>query len=348
MPWLKAGDTADEHPIVMRVLGETRDWLLLNAVFGFVMRCAIHAAGHTTDYFISDGVVLARGGPETERLAELAKKAGYWKRVRVGGEGGWKLVDHPEFIHMRLRSELDWEKQQRADVRNTALTVPVRLRDGDACRYCGHVVTEHTSDKRSGRRLTYDHRRPGEAARGPEDLVVSCGSCNYGRRDHPDADEKYPLQPPPAVPYYHRATAAWLAKHGHHVVASDDRPDGQSGTERDPAAGGAPRTKHAERDPASGGSTRAAPPAHGEAEPPIAPVLPLAPRDPAAGGSTRSPDLPDPADRLPDGSGFAGSGRDRVGSGSGHGSGSGGRPPPPERRRSRRGARGRPRTGGSR
>ncbi|MFL6138822.1 MAG: hypothetical protein ACJ74O_13615 [Frankiaceae bacterium] len=348
MSWLKAGDNADTHPIVLAVLGATGDWLLMNAVFGFVMRCAIHAAGHTTDYFISDGVAHAEGGPVTKLLCATARRAGYWERATVGGRKGWKLVDDPEFIHIRLRSEIDWERQQKADVRNVALIVPVRLRDGDACRYCRAVV--NWRDKRGPRRGTYDHRRPGEAARGPDDLVVACGSCNFGRRDHDDADEQYPLLPPPQPPYYSAYTAAFLRGHGHQVTASDDRPDGQSGGDpRDPAPSGTPRAQRNERDPAAGGSTRAEPPGDQEAAAPsLAPVLPLAPRDPAPSRSTR-PDLPDPADPLPTGSGSVGSGRDRDGPGSGHGSGSGGRPPPPATRRSRRrSARGRPRAGGSR
>jgi hypothetical protein len=237
MSWLKAGDNADTHPIVLAVLGATGDWLLMNAVFGFVMRCAIHAAGHTTDYFISDGVAHAEGGPVTKLLCATARRAGYWERATVGGRKGWKLVDDPEFIHIRLRSEIDWERQQKADVRNVALIVPVRLRDGDACRYCRAVV--NWRDKRGPRRGTYDHRRPGEAARGPDDLVVACGSCNFGRRDHDDADEQYPLLPPPQPPYYSAYTAAFLRGHGHQVTASDDRPDGQSGGDpRDPAPSG--------------------------------------------------------------------------------------------------------------
>lgn len=348
MAWTKTGDNAEEHPVVLEVLALTDgDYLLANAAYGFVHRCATHAAGHTTDYFISDGVTWSKGGPVAKQLCDLAERAGYWTRAEVGGRKGWQLIDDPGFIHIRLKAELDWERQQKKDVRNTKLTVPVRLRDGDACRYCG-VVVYFVGDRKSGRNGTYDHRRPGEPATSPEDLVVACGSCNAGRKDDPDADVRYPLLPPPKErglePYYHAPTAAWLAKYGHHVRASDERPGDEPGEPRDPATSGTPRR----RDPATSGSTRGEPSGHRKVAPPLAPVVPLAPRDPAARGTPRR-DLPGPADQLPDGSGFVGSGRDRDGPGSGHGVGSGSRPPPERRRtRSRRGARGRPRSGGSR
>lgn len=53
----------------------------------------------------------------------------------------FKLVDDdPEFLHLRLKAELDWERQRKADANRPNLIVPVRLRDGDGCRWCGAIV----------------------------------------------------------------------------------------------------------------------------------------------------------------------------------------------------------------
>ena len=41
-----------------------------------------------------------------------------------------------------------------------SIIVPVRWRDGDACRYCGKVV--NWADRKGGKGGTYDHRMPGQ------------------------------------------------------------------------------------------------------------------------------------------------------------------------------------------
>jgi 5-methylcytosine-specific restriction endonuclease McrA len=262
VPWLKAGDNAATHPIAMRVAALVRaiaDVVLerdvaVNEVFGFVMRCALQSAGHTTDYVVDEGTAWMLGGPRTERLLHLATRAGYLERCKAGGVRAYRLVDDPDFIHMRLRADIDWERQQRKDASDPTLTVPVRLRDGDACRYCQQVVSFRA---RKGRQAgTYDHRIPGQPAT-VDTLVVACTACNSGRRDRDDADQRYPLQPPPRQPLYAAATAAWLAQHGHQVTATTDlRPGTQSdtaapnvrpGTQPDTAAGrsnGSPDADH--------------------------------------------------------------------------------------------------------
>lgn len=314
MPWLKAGDDAATHPIVMRTfergdlnLGTLSAWDRANLVFGLVLRCALDSAGHLTDYFISAGTVLTMGGPNGPKLAEEARKDGYWRKHRRDGEQGYLLVEDPNFIHIRLKAEIEWERQQARDASNPALTVPVRLRDGDACRYCTRIVQWNA--RRGARRGTYDHREPGQAAT-VDTLVVACGGCNSGRRDRDDADEQRPLLDPPQQPYYSDYTAAWLARHGHHVTPTSSRPDTDSDT----------------------ATARPSPPGH-RADPRPGTQPDTAPRDPADGRTPRS------ADQLPTEPGFPGSGR-ATGSGRAPGQGSGGR-----RTRARRG---RPRTGGDR
>ncbi|SCL43187.1 hypothetical protein GA0074692_6754 [Micromonospora pallida] len=268
MPWLKVSDNAAFHQVVTGPLTEDlrpEDTLdpadLVNLAFGLVMRCATHAAGYVTDYLVTDGVVALMGGPNWRARAEMAERAGYWRRV----DGGWVILDDPEhFVHIRLKAELDWERQRKRDNSDTALIIPVRLRDGDACRYCGVIVNWRA--RKGGRGGTYDHRVPGQAAAGPDDLLVACQTCNGFRSNHPDADQRRPARPAPAQPFYGSDTVALLAKHGYTVPLTAGRP----GYPPEPAPAGDPAT----------GRTTAAP-----ASPPPAAGRPQ--RDPAASRNPR-------------------------------------------------------------
>jgi 5-methylcytosine-specific restriction endonuclease McrA len=244
MPWLKVSDTAAHHPVVtgplMEVAPDAVDASdMVNLAFGLVVRCATHSAGFLTDYLISDSTVALMGGANWLQRAQLAERVGYWRRA----EGGWLIIDDPEnFLHIRLKEELSWERQRRRDTSDAALIVPVRLRDGDACRYCGLIV--NWRDRKSGRGGTYDHRVPGKAATGPDDLRVACTSCNKSRSNAPDADVRRPLRPAPPQPYYGSETVALLASSGIHVpLSTPTRP------------GNPPDTASAQRDLATGDDT---------------------------------------------------------------------------------------------
>jgi len=352
------------HPVVLRpaVDGDPR---LVNEVFGFVMRCAISSAAYNTDYFVDEGTAATYAGVADWRaLADVAERAGYWSSTTVGGQPGWLIVADSDFVHIRLRAELDWERQRDKDRRTPGLVVPVRLRDGDGCRYCGVVV--QWNDRKGGRGGTYDHRPPGQAATSSGHLVVSCRACNAGRRDDPAADERYPLLPVPADPYYSSTTVDLLAKHGHHVTPSDPA---RPGTRPDPAPSPRPRSQRdpalprpatqvdpAPRDPAAGGTPRPAatsarPASRADPAPTERPANPRASphthRDPAPGGPPRTPTPParsrpadplDPPNHLTGGSRIAGTGRDGIGSGADQQ-----HPPAPgRRRRARRGGNQRP------
>lgn len=293
VPWLRSGDNAATHPIVMRVVSLVRRVkktvlvdekdVAVNEVFGFVTRCALESAGHTTDYVIGEGTALTMGGPRTDRLLELAVKAGYLTKAKdAHGLPIWLLVDEPEFLHMRRKDEIDRERQRKADNANTAIVAPVRRRDGDECRYCG--VPVNWNDRKSARGATYDHREPGKPAT-IATLVVACQQCNGGRGDDPHADDRYPLRPAPHDPYYSPRTVTFLASHGFDVT-DDQRPGSQ------PAS--------APGEPATSGSTPL---------PPVgrAPVTQLSTRTGQAHGPPRSAD---PADNQHPGSGRGGSGRD--------------------------------------
>lgn len=349
MSWLKSSDTSALNKIVVAPLTWDPDPAeplhggdLVNALYGLAHRCAVWSAGYGEDYFVPDSIVAMMAATDRWRQrAELAARAGYWTRA----DGGWQLVaDSEHLFHIRLKAEIEWEAQRKRDNGNPALTVPVRLRDGDGCRYCAKIVSLEA--RRGGRAGTYDHRVPGVAAAGPDDLFVACGLCNSTRgADHVAFDAKYPRRPAPTAPYYGALTVELLAGHGITVPCSDDprpgpQPDHAPQPRRDPAASGTPHRPRprGQRDTAPAPHTSAtrqpAGPRADAATPP-----PPEPRE----RITERPDLPDPADAgrnrqvdgVPD---LTAPGR--VGYRGGQGSGREPSPPPADRSRRRRGRRG--------
>ncbi|MBT2273870.1 HNH endonuclease, partial [Rhodococcus qingshengii] len=145
-------------------------------------------------------------------------------QVEVDGAIAYKLIDDDhDFLHLRTKEEIEWEKQQRRDNNNPAITIPVRLRDGDACRWCGKVVDWGT--KNGARSGTYDHLIPGRAAT-VETSVVACRGCNSsrGKAESLEWQDREPL-PVPAEPYFSAATIdrlkknRWAKEHGYEVPA---------------------------------------------------------------------------------------------------------------------------------
>lgn len=215
MPWLRIGDTAANHPTALAVLEDPdADDRLLNEVFGFVVRCALQSTAHLTDYMISMGTAIQIGGHSRAfALLDAAVDAGYLSPAEMTIDGigrkAYKLTDDPDFIHMRTREEIEWERQRKTDNSNPALIVPVRLRDGDACRYCGLVVDFRPGQRKGRIAGTYDHRAPGQAAT-IDTYVVCCRACNASRSDDPNADASLPLMPAPSKPYYSAHTIEWI------------------------------------------------------------------------------------------------------------------------------------------
>lgn len=257
MAWLRVSDSAGNNPIVLSPLTDETPppamdtYLWCNTLMGLVMRCATSAAGYGRSYVVSDATVAQYGGPQWREQAEAAARAGYWTRH----ERGWLLIDDPDhLLHIRTGEEIDWEKARRVDAANPKLVIPVRLRDGDGCRYCGLIV--RWGDNRSARGGTYDHRRPGHQAQGPDDLRVACRSCNTRRGNDPNADEHTSPRPVPAQPFYGPETARFLSERGFTVPISTRVPERPGSlpdpaTTCDPAAGRTTRTS----DPVPGGTT---------------------------------------------------------------------------------------------
>ena len=231
MPWLKVSDTAAQHRIVWRALeipGASMQSMW--SLFGQVLALAVEAAAFKTDYVVERGSILKfTGTPDAaQKFIADATFCGYLTGEVPLDDGriAYRLVEDEDLFHMRLREEIDWENRRRNDTRKTSLIVPIRARDGDACRWCGHVVW--WGDRKGGRGATYDHLNPGVPAETPEDMVVACRSCNSSRKDN--AGWAVDLLPAPSKPYYSAKSAAWLTENGVPTKASapSDKPVGRS------------------------------------------------------------------------------------------------------------------------
>ena len=231
MPWLKVSDTAAQHRIVWRALeipGASMQSMW--SLFGQVLALAVEAAAFKTNYVVERGSILKfTGTPDAaQKFIADATFCGYLTGEVPLDDGriAYRLVEDEDLFHMRLREEIDWENRRRNDTRNGALIVPIRARDGDACRWCGNVV--YWGNQKGGRGATYDHLNPGVPAETPEDMVVACRSCNSSRKDN--AGWAVDLLPAPSRPYFSAKSAAWLTENGVPTKASapSDKPVGRS------------------------------------------------------------------------------------------------------------------------
>ncbi|MGO3895368.1 hypothetical protein [Brevibacterium aurantiacum] len=205
MAWLRTGDNVANHPIVLAVLEHHEaDDQSVNETFGFIMRCALQSAAHFTDYVISYGTALALAGSKShaDRLLTLATSAGYITPVETDdGKPAFKLIEDTDFIHIRSKEEIDFERQRDRDRKDQGLTVPVWLRDGDACRFCRRIV--QWNDKKSQRSGTFDHLIPGQPAT-HDTYVVACRGCNSALKDLSHEERTHYLLSAPPVPHYSR------------------------------------------------------------------------------------------------------------------------------------------------
>lgn len=319
MSWLKGSDKAATFPKALNAPHFSGGEISVNEMFGFILRCAFESAAHRTDYVIEFGVAMMMGGPNYAQLIKVAEQSGLLEQLETDGAPSWKIIEDPDFIHLITKAEQEWMNQQKRDSRDTKLTSAVRLRDGDACRYCLKIVY-FGADRKSARAGSYtragsfDHVISGEAAT-IETLVVACGECNSKKKDNDDALD---LQPAPSEPFYSPSTAAWLVKHGHQVQPTAKHP---ALKKKATTADGTPSAPRPVEQP-----TVAAPGSNQATE---APSGQVSSTDDAPGtGSAITPvtaDQPDPAGHQPDGSRSVGSG---LGTGQGSGSAGKGSQPP--------------------
>lgn len=244
MAWVKMGDDADMYPRLMEAASHPKaDARTVNELFGFVMRCAAYSAAHLTDSIIEMGVVYTYAGGNPDVL-QIALDTGLieWTDTPKGKKP--KLLEDPDFVHIRSRADVEWSRQRQRDNSDQALRQAVIARDGDQCRWCG--VEVYWPGKTSARKGTLDHLKPGEAGTA-DTLVVACTRCNSSRADDPTGswDQTHELLPAPERPRYGTFTRGMLERAGVLRSAEAGGKDGERAsahaTDGDPASG-APTT----------------------------------------------------------------------------------------------------------
>lgn len=244
MAWVKMGDDADMYPRLMEAASHPKaDARTVNELFGFVMRCAAYSAAHLTDSIIEMGVVYTYAGGNQDVL-QIALDTGLieWTDTTKGKKP--KLLEDPDFVHIRSRADVEWSRQRQRDNSDQALRQAVIARDGDQCRWCG--VEVYWPGKTSARKGTLDHLKPGEAGT-VDTLVVACTRCNSSRADDPTGswDQSHELLPAPEHPRYGTFTRGMLERAGVLRGAEAGGKDGERAsahaTDGDPASG-APTT----------------------------------------------------------------------------------------------------------
>lgn len=244
MAWVKMGDDADMYPRLMEAASHPKaDARTVNELFGFIMRCAAYSAAHLTDSVVEMGVVYTYAGGNPDVL-QIALDTGLieWTDTPKGRKP--KLLEDPDFVHIRSRADVEWSRQRQRDNSDQALRQTVIARDGDQCRWCG--VEVYWPGKTSARKGTLDHLKPGEAGT-VDTLVVACTRCNSSRADDPTGswDQSHELLPAPERPRYGTFTRGMLERAGVLRGAEAGGKDGERAcahvTDGDPASG-APTT----------------------------------------------------------------------------------------------------------
>lgn len=131
---------------------------------------------------------------ELQKLSTLVMEAMFSDDAT---EEYWEeIVEETTMLKRRLITtpEREWNQTRQKDTRNRQLTLAVRERDGDTCRYCGATVT--WTDRKSSKRACYSHINIGQGAKTPDDMVIACLLCDRERsQDH--AEGKDPKTPNP-------------------------------------------------------------------------------------------------------------------------------------------------------
>lgn len=211
MAWARFGDNSATYPAVLATAGVpgVDPATIVNEVWGFIGRLMTISASHEGDYHVDIGTVYMVGGVRAAELIRVCAATNLMVEVERDGAKLFKLLEDPDYVHIRSRETVEWERDQRNNSRDVTLTVPIRMRDGDACRWCGILV--HWRGRTSNRKGTFDHLVPGEDGT-VETMVVACMRCNSSKKDNPDWGGK--LRPVPERPIYRPATAQFLTDHG--------------------------------------------------------------------------------------------------------------------------------------
>jgi hypothetical protein len=246
MPWLKVGDESSDYPKLMEVAGlEGADGRSVNEVRGWLDACAAWSAKHLTDYVVDLGTALMYGHGNGPQVIDFAVAVNLVEWIQVDGVRKLRIVEDDDFINIRLKADVEHDRQQNNETRDHNLKGPVLLRDGDNCRWCGKGV--HWPGRPTKYKGTLDHLHPGSTEEAtPDTLVVSCMSCNSSRQadDTGSWDSWHKLLPVPDHPHYGTWSTKYLTDRGLLPAEASERttPAGPTNApdtpQRDALAGG--------------------------------------------------------------------------------------------------------------
>ncbi|MEY8577229.1 hypothetical protein AALI21_02835 [Corynebacteriaceae bacterium 6-324] len=196
------------HPVIGKLLASTNfNHAVKNEAIGVLTQLAAISGAHLTDGLINTGS-LAQVAPGRERQilshfveAEIAQEI--WENEKLVAVQ--LVLDDEEFFHIKSKEEYEQDNARKRDYRKPGLWAQVRMRDGDACRWCGKSVS--WSVKSGYRKATIDSLN-GHKNSTPETLVVACGQCNSAR----GGGAEYSLLEPPERPIYGKHTVEFVKK----------------------------------------------------------------------------------------------------------------------------------------
>ncbi len=209
MAWLRIGDNVTTHPKTALLL-EKCDFAhhLKNECFGLFVGLAAASAAHLTDYIVEPGLISMLAPGREKVLIGILKSTGLIKPVEVDDRWMYELYNDEEFVHMRTKDEVEIDRARKRDSRRPELIVPVRVRDGDSCRWCGKTVS--WDDRKSARAATIDSLT-GHQESTIDTLVVACNGCNSTR--HEGVELKLRKEPSRTEVYYSPKSIAWINSH---------------------------------------------------------------------------------------------------------------------------------------
>ena len=295
MAWLRVGDNINTHPLMSRLVEACEyDHALKNEALGLFIAMATSSAAHLTDYVVEPGLVGVLAPGREKLLLDVLRAATLVESFKDEEEGRWlyRLTNDPEFVHMRSRAEVEIDRDRSRDRRNPELTIPVRVRDGDQCRWCGRSVK--FADHKSRRGGTIDSLNSHKEST-VETLVVACRGCNSDRKD---GKPGFNLRAEPVVPHYEPSTIDFINNHEWSIANGIHIEKAQTELELKPAAAraeGAPQGAGAARE------TAAAPqPSAAHSTTAAARVAATSDEAPAAQTSTQQPAGPRDQDDEPE------------------------------------------------
>ncbi|MFP7366301.1 hypothetical protein SFC07_11110 [Corynebacterium callunae] len=214
MAWGRVDDTFNAWDCWMKateLAAQRGDDRLVLELKGACSALYTYSAQQWTDYEISYGAAIVQlGMSHAERLIADLIAIGLLTDISEGETRRFKLLERKDKWNNIRSDEKKHSAKRKRDQNRASLQVPVMLRDGDQCRYCGGEVV--WGDTRSDAGREYDHINIDEETTA-ENYVVACRGCNQLRHDlGQEANIELPLLPAPDEPIYGPKLLERLAK----------------------------------------------------------------------------------------------------------------------------------------